>query len=1832
MKNKIGNSHIGDVNDKSEQKPHVWAAQRFRTQRQAPSARAAKQAARKVFALLLAAMMILTAFAPPRSVLAAAEVISVGKPVYCSSQDSPDGITNLPARNVNDGSVTTRWANDREGKYGPPDTTPWITIGLTVNCSVSAVEILWETARAQTFDIQVSSDNVNFTTIKSGTSADYQQTGSAYRVQYEFTNIEARYVRISCLTPETAWGYSIWELTIYGTSLENTTASLSSLYTFDTGGGNSFMSVNLTDNGSLDWFQLSQNSETNYSKKLNGSGLYGFRRDATAVPNPTSGALGTINDGRITYTATDRDPASPPIVDRYGLTIRGVGNYLEFKVASSALPRLLKVYTGNWSAASRADFIVGGTVLYSANTANQAHNAVYCVTVYVEPGQEGTFRLTLTNMTGYGASNGSAFIFAAALGDSFTIDRSNMSLRVGASDKITSFPAEGVTWSSSDATVASVDQSGNVTGNKVGDAVITAEFNGSTKTCAVRVVSATAEIVAGGYVIDMQDLPKVHFANHPEWEEVYDATWQIHKSNIMKIPAATNPEEPYFVDAAFSGAIYAWDTLFMMMFDKWGMNQFPTLTSLDNFYYHQIDKPGQEDDGYIPREITRATGIDVWAPDGALRGIGYQDSRSMNPPLWAWAEWDQYMIHGDTSRFSKIINGKTIYERLVAHFDFIERYKKIASGLYGKTNGYGNGLDNTWNQGSPYDGGNAASDGGQTYNDLSIQQAQFAYYLAKIAGAMGNAADQAKFESEHARISALIREKMWDEGAKMFSNLDRDGVTRTNVSTPTTLWALAGHVATPQQAADLVKYHGHNSNKLFRPFGLATADYTDPRHLYSPEGAYWRGSYWAPTSFQYIKGLSECGFDDLAFEEALRHLSSVTAIYGSTRTVWENYSSDFETRGSQSKDNFAGWTGCLSIGVILDDILGLKMDAPNNTINWNIRLSEEHGVSNLWLKHNGAVNRVSLLAKDRKSAKDPVTFTVNAERPFILKVTNNGATQTFNIPAGTSEHTMGGISGNSPRLEAYAYQYSGEGLSAATLAGAEDYVTFGSSIDASVIDGLGYQIRKGAGLIKNVNTIGESPLTVVPVYRDNAQLQALGVAGAREVTRGTSSKGKQGFMFEVPADNTARTVTVILGITGGNAEVRADLMDASARPISLVLTGGTGETVYAVDIPYRGGRDGHNLLVRILHTATSGSAVIALKGMILSEGAMPAAPINATATPHNSAVTLNAQAPTGDSFDSWKIYYGTSRDNLDITVVANAFPFTVGGLTNMTRYYFALSGVTGGVESMRTGVLSAIPEENPLSDAERALVDLEAALASSGLGEGSKLKQPFTAPVSVGPFYESVISWTSDTNGQRPGLWNTGEIEMPIGKDKATAITVTSKYNDATVSRVVNVVLPAADFVGGAYVLDTTASIFTGSVYLTNEGTKDWIQMTQAANGVNPQARKAGGSGFGIPRLAFPSSDHKRASGLGLSYVYTASDAAQTSPGITNDYAVDMRGRGDYIEIDVSYSEKPQRAYVYFGMWHAEIRVDFIVNGLVAASETASSTGNSVVNYRVGFDFKLSSPEDKASIRVILSNDNDFGSANFGSLVLNALTLAEFDKAPHNITAASGAQVPAEQFAHKNLGNDPNIENSSPSGKNVGGLGAGSWLTYNLNVETAGQYSLTLEYAAQSATNPGLTILLDDVQIGAITSITATGGWQNWALRTIEVILPSGSHELRLNYANSGTNLKSIGFSLLKSGFFATLSNTQISGDALKTIEASIYLENYQEKEQSCTLVLALYDAAGRMVAVVMKPTSVAALRTATVTIALDQIALGAGYTLNAMVWDDLYVPLVGAMRKLLDQ
>ncbi len=92
-----------------------------------------------------------------------------------------------PAASGNDGSASTRWCAADAG------TGHWWKVDLGANHNLTGCEVVWEFARAYKYRIEVSSDNVNWTTAVNKTSnTDTSQTQTS-----SFTANSQRYVRIT---------------------------------------------------------------------------------------------------------------------------------------------------------------------------------------------------------------------------------------------------------------------------------------------------------------------------------------------------------------------------------------------------------------------------------------------------------------------------------------------------------------------------------------------------------------------------------------------------------------------------------------------------------------------------------------------------------------------------------------------------------------------------------------------------------------------------------------------------------------------------------------------------------------------------------------------------------------------------------------------------------------------------------------------------------------------------------------------------------------------------------------------------------------------------------------------------------------------------------------------------------------------------------------------------------------------------------------------------------------------------------------------------------------------------------------------------------------------------------------------------------------------------------------------------------------------------------------------------------------------------------------------------------------------------------------------------
>ncbi|MGH3713060.1 MAG: discoidin domain-containing protein [Micromonosporaceae bacterium] len=128
-------------------------------------------------------------------------LISRGKPATSSSNEDA---TLTPDKAV-DGSTTTRWAS-AEG-VDPQ----WIRVDLGGTATISRVRLNWEAAYGRAYTLQVSPDGTAWTTVKSVT------TGDGGIDDHTGLTAQGRYIRMYGTQRGTGYGYSLWELEVFGT-------------------------------------------------------------------------------------------------------------------------------------------------------------------------------------------------------------------------------------------------------------------------------------------------------------------------------------------------------------------------------------------------------------------------------------------------------------------------------------------------------------------------------------------------------------------------------------------------------------------------------------------------------------------------------------------------------------------------------------------------------------------------------------------------------------------------------------------------------------------------------------------------------------------------------------------------------------------------------------------------------------------------------------------------------------------------------------------------------------------------------------------------------------------------------------------------------------------------------------------------------------------------------------------------------------------------------------------------------------------------------------------------------------------------------------------------------------------------------------------------------------------------------------------------------------------------------------------------------------------------------------------------------------------------------
>jgi hypothetical protein len=127
--------------------------------------------------------------------------VALGKPTTASSYQSTGNGAPYPPSNATDGNLSTRWASD----WSDPQ---WLQVDLGQKTTINHIQLIWESAYAQAYQIEVSDDGTTWTPIYSTTTGtggvdDFNVSGSG------------KYVRMDGKQRGTTYGYSLYEFGIY---------------------------------------------------------------------------------------------------------------------------------------------------------------------------------------------------------------------------------------------------------------------------------------------------------------------------------------------------------------------------------------------------------------------------------------------------------------------------------------------------------------------------------------------------------------------------------------------------------------------------------------------------------------------------------------------------------------------------------------------------------------------------------------------------------------------------------------------------------------------------------------------------------------------------------------------------------------------------------------------------------------------------------------------------------------------------------------------------------------------------------------------------------------------------------------------------------------------------------------------------------------------------------------------------------------------------------------------------------------------------------------------------------------------------------------------------------------------------------------------------------------------------------------------------------------------------------------------------------------------------------------------------------------------------------
>jgi len=422
-----------------------------------------------------------------------------------------------------------------------------------------------------------------------------------------------------------------------------------------------------------------------------------------------------------------------------------------------------------------------------------------------------------------------------------------------------------------------------------------------------------------------EDMPQIVLDSHPEWLELYKKAWELAAQHIVSVPGM--PVERHMDEGFSPDRIWIWDTCFMTFYCKYAPKTFPCIESLDNFY--------------LPMHDGVKSSCLIHHPD--------------NPPLFAWAEYEYWRFTGDASRLKRNLVEKKYLQR---HYEFMESLKTGDLFPYGgmQTNfsrfphgymwsGCASGMDNT-----PRGGDHCCN---ILWLDAISQQALSALLISRMAEALGESKTAKTFKSKYDELAALVGKYYFDPKNGIFCDIYYCNSTPCPILTPASFWPLLAEIATPEQAKSMCETL-RNPELLGGIVPLPSVARNSS--YFEPDGRYWRGGVWLPTSYMATRALVKYGEFDLAAEVAEKTIAHMYKTYASysPATIWEAYSptepkpSACKLPNTECRKDFCGWSALGPISLLIEDVLGFHgIDALKGEVQWRKALPGKSGIKRL---------------------------------------------------------------------------------------------------------------------------------------------------------------------------------------------------------------------------------------------------------------------------------------------------------------------------------------------------------------------------------------------------------------------------------------------------------------------------------------------------------------------------------------------------------------------------------------------------------------------------------------------------------------------------------------------------------------------------------------------------------------------------------------------------------------------------------------------------------------------------------------------------------------------